>query len=294
MFRALSCLTGRVSAAAALAVAALALPAVAHADSPPLGPLSGAQVDQALAVATAHWPANPCGGVFHVQATTHAVLDPQFASADPAYADGTDGEGEIGGAARGDCTVRIVTDNQWDQAALCSLLEHEIGHVLGLYHSDTPDDVMNVNVTLQADCVAAFPPPPSAQPVAAAPVASQPDCVCLPQPQVTLRSLRGNVIEVRATNRPAGTWLHVTAGWGNLDERAGDFRQDQSGPQNVILVDRHDINAINVQFVSPADEHTISSTVSPYLPAPLGAKRQTTKARTVSFENAAKGGRHKR
>jgi Matrixin len=106
-----------------------------------------AQVTKAIAVADAHWPASPCHGRELITwVKSEAVAD--FAGT--AYPD--------------QCATTIA----WNQVAaqdpspafLCTVIEHEFGHLAGLEHSKDPDSVMfAVLWKPSADCAAALPGP---------------------------------------------------------------------------------------------------------------------------------------
>ena len=115
-----------------LAVAvALVAPASANADR-----WRAADVQLALRVADAHWPASPCYEAHLIQWMRGDELDQLLAQ----QADrGATAIGEVGS-----CHVWIA----WDRVDpspvwLCTILEHEFGHNAGLEHSDDPHNVMN-------------------------------------------------------------------------------------------------------------------------------------------------------
>jgi hypothetical protein len=88
-----------------------------------------AETTKAIAVADAHWPASPCHGreqITWIKTATTADF------AGTAYPD--------------ECATTIA----WNQVAaqdpspafLCTVLEHEFGHLAGLGHSPDPNNVM--------------------------------------------------------------------------------------------------------------------------------------------------------
>lgn len=103
-----------------------------------------AQTQNAIAVADAHWPASACHG--------HEVLNWITAT----------GMAEFAATAYEDtCTVDVA----WNEVAktdrspgfLCTVLEHEFGHLAGLDHSKDSNNVMFAVIWKTApDCAAAF------------------------------------------------------------------------------------------------------------------------------------------
>jgi len=284
--------------ARALGLAALlsvTFAASAGAASPAIGPLTSEQVDQALAVATAHWPANPCGGVFTVQASSHAILDPLYRGDDPAYDNGTAGDAIVGGAALGVCTVRIAADDPgWTQASLCDTLEHEIGHLLGLYHSQDPNDVMSLTGPLQADCVAAFP----ARKPAPAPAASQAPGSQAPAfsaPSVKLR-YGYQLISVTVPRIPQGAELAVTGLIIDDDWNITDSYLVTSDRRTVTVPIVEGVTSLDVRFqdASNPDRTGDGITVSVYDHDIKPKKAQRSKYRKRSRRAASFERQHRR
>lgn len=88
-----------------------------------------------LPVARAAWPASPCTG----HETVSVRADERLAGAAPLF-----GTSQLLGLAE------PSTCRAWLAAALspvefCTVLVHELGHLAGLEHNDTPGDVMNVD-----------------------------------------------------------------------------------------------------------------------------------------------------
>jgi len=280
--------------ARALGLAALlsvTFAASAGAASPAIGPLSAEQVDQALAVATAHWPANPCGGVFTVQASSHAVLDPLYRGDDPAYDTGTMGDAIVGGAARGICTVRIAADDsRWTQASLCDTLEHEIGHLLGLYHSQDPNDVMSLTGPVQADCAAAFPArKPAAAPAPPAPPVTQ--APAFPTPSVKVR-YSYQTISVTVPRIPPGAELVITGLIIDDNWNITDSYQVTSDQRTVLLPIIAGVTSIDVRFQDVNDPDLAGGGITvAVFDRNIKPKAGQRARRAVSFERS---GRHAR
>jgi Matrixin len=106
-----------------------------------------AQVTKAITVADAHWPASPCRGREAIT-WVKSVQSADFAGI--AYPD--------------QCATTIA----WNQVAaqdpspafLCTVLEHEFGHLAGYEHSKDPDNVMFAILWKPSpDCAAALPGP---------------------------------------------------------------------------------------------------------------------------------------
>jgi hypothetical protein len=103
-----------------------------------------AQTQKAIAVANAHWPASPCAGREQISWIKSDAMADFAATAYPAQ-----------------CAVTVA----WNQVAqagtapafMCTVLEHEFGHLSGLGHSPDPNNVMFAIVWKpSADCAAAF------------------------------------------------------------------------------------------------------------------------------------------
>jgi hypothetical protein len=136
----------RVTPSVCAVVLALAVAAApAHADR-----WKSSDVQLAMRVADAHWPASACFQAHVIQWLRGWELDELFQQQGET---GATGIGEVGG-----CRVWIA----WDRidpspAWLCTILEHEFGHNAGAEHSSDPHDVMNPwQASVAADCGRAF------------------------------------------------------------------------------------------------------------------------------------------
>jgi hypothetical protein len=139
----------RLLACAALALAAL--PAAAQADGePPAIPVPAADALMATAhsYAVARWGMDPCGGQL---TTTWAHMGSginarsQWMSID-SHDPSTYSE----------CSITYNLDIDWDWPKLCTVVEHELGHLSGHDHVDDPHNVMSpYYVYPTAECEAA-------------------------------------------------------------------------------------------------------------------------------------------
>jgi matrixin len=119
-------------------VALALLPAAAQADGTlaqvPV-PASDALTGTAHALAVAHWGVDPCGGQVSV---TWAHMGPginarsQWMSVDIRNP-----------ATYSQCSVTYNLDVDWDWPKLCTVIEHELGHLAGHDHVNDPHDVMS-------------------------------------------------------------------------------------------------------------------------------------------------------
>jgi hypothetical protein len=119
-------------------IALVAIPAAAQAaEEPPRipAPASDQQLATAHSLAVARWATEPCGGQVttswaHMGAGINArsqwmsidVKDPSTYS---------------------DCAITYNLDVDWDWPKLCTVVEHELGHLAGHGHVDDPHDVMS-------------------------------------------------------------------------------------------------------------------------------------------------------
>ena len=157
-------------------VAVAILPAVAQADSglPQVPvPASDALTATAHALAVAHWGVDPCGGQVtvtwaHMGAGINARS--QWMSYDIHNP-----------ATYSQCSITYNLDVDWDWPKLCTVIEHELGHLAGHDHVNDPHDVMSpYYVYATPECasgatapVAAPAPATTAQAPAVTPAASK-------------------------------------------------------------------------------------------------------------------------
>jgi hypothetical protein len=127
---------------ALLAVAAATLLAAAPtSQAAPAGPaeqwpVGGPAMQQARAIAVAHWGMDPCGGDV---AVSWAKL-PADENADSVWTNPYQDYGDAKDNTL--CSVTFNTRQDWDWPKLCTVFVHEFGHLAGNPHSADPDDVM--------------------------------------------------------------------------------------------------------------------------------------------------------
>lgn len=163
----------------ALALSALALfPAAAAATDPQpaIGPFDSATVTKALDVAATLWSPNQCAGRTYVTPVTEQVAAEAYKTTN-AYAFAWPLSDR-----HPDCQVFMVIEptSRVSAAGLCSIMAHEIGHLLGNEH--TPDDPAYIGQIMfpaytadQPPCTAAFPSPSQSAPPASPPDAGTDD-----------------------------------------------------------------------------------------------------------------------
>jgi hypothetical protein len=155
-------------------VAVAILPAVAQADSgvPQVPvPASDALTSAAHALAVAHWGVEPCAGQVTV---TWAHMGPGI------NARSTWMSYDIHNPATySQCAIAYNLDVDWDWPKLCTVIEHELGHLAGHDHVNDPHDVMSpYYVYPTPECAAGAPaaapaPVTTAEAPAVTPIASK-------------------------------------------------------------------------------------------------------------------------
>jgi hypothetical protein len=161
----------RLLVCALLAIALLPAAAQADASLPELPvPASDALTSTAHGLAVARWGVDPCGGQVavtwaHMGAGINARS--QWMSVDVHNP-----------ATYTQCSITYNLDVDWDWPKLCTVIEHELGHLAGHDHVDDPHDVMSpYYVFPSAECAAGQPgaqPAPAQAAVAPASVAATP------------------------------------------------------------------------------------------------------------------------
>ena len=147
-----------------LLVALAILPAVAQADSglPQVPvPASDALTTAAHALAVAHWGVEPCAGQVTV---TWAHMGPGI------NARSTWMSYDIHNPQTySQCAISYNLDVDWDWPKLCTVIEHELGHLAGHDHVNDPHDVMSpYYVYPTPECAAGAAPAAAPAPVTTA------------------------------------------------------------------------------------------------------------------------------
>ena len=165
-FRRTLVLAGALLASAAPTSSAAATPARQW-------PVNGPAMQQARAIALAHWGMNPCKGDVTISwaklpADTNATST--WVNPFQDYGDAKDNSL---------CSVDFNVRQAWDWPKLCSVFVHEFGHLAGNPHSDDPDDVMYAYYTgtnvpaCEAVSPAAFQAPTAPRPSRQSPAAKR-------------------------------------------------------------------------------------------------------------------------
>lgn len=115
-------------------------------------PIGGPDLQRARQVATAHWGADACGGSVELSwATLGAGTNATAAWRNPSDAWGDPGENF-------DCRIELNVETDYDFAQLCTVLAHEIGHLLGRRHAEREGELMSPYYSSPlAACVQAAP-----------------------------------------------------------------------------------------------------------------------------------------
>src|SRR4051812_4039765 len=122
----------------AFLIAIAIVPAVAQADSglPQVPvPASDALTTTAHALAVAHWGVDPCAGQVTVT-WAHMGAGINARSTWMSYDIHTP-------ATYSQCAISYNLDVDWDWPKLCTVIEHELGHLAGHDHVNDPHDVMS-------------------------------------------------------------------------------------------------------------------------------------------------------
>ena len=161
----------RLLVCALLAIALLPAAAQADVSLPELPvPAADALTSTAHGLAVARWGMDPCGGQVavtwaHMGAGINARS--QWMSTDVHNP-----------ATYSQCSITYNLDVDWDWPKLCTVIEHELGHLAGHEHVDDPHDVMSpYYVFPSAECAGGQPgaqPAPAQAAVAPASVAATP------------------------------------------------------------------------------------------------------------------------
>ena len=165
-----SCLP-RLLVAALLAIALLPAAALADGNLPALPvPAADALTSTAHGLAVARWGVDPCGGQV---AVTWAHMGAGI------NARSTWMSVDIHNPATySQCAISYNLDIDWDWPKLCTVIEHELGHLAGHDHVNDPHDVMSpYYVYPTAECAAGQPAAaatPAPATVAQAPAAASP------------------------------------------------------------------------------------------------------------------------
>jgi hypothetical protein len=178
-------------------VAIALLPAAAQADvglpQVPV-PASDALASAAHGLAVAHWGVDPCGGQVtvawaHMGAGINARS--QWMSNDIHNA-----------ATYSQCSITYNLDVDWDWPKLCTVIEHELGHLAGHEHVSDPHDVMSPYYVYASPECAAGASAPAALP-APATTAEAPAVTATASKATTKKKAKGKATKRRATTRSA-------------------------------------------------------------------------------------------
>jgi hypothetical protein len=174
-------------------------------------PVGGSAIETAKAVATSHWGGQACAGQYTV---TWTQLD-LGTNATASWRNPTDAWGNP--SENFDCRIDLNTQADFDYEKLCTVLTHEIGHLLGQQHDANPGQLMSAYYTTPlAACQTADPAASPAPPVAAqstVPAVSETEGIDIvateEQPRRTLRKKTAKVktkkVKKCVTRKRAGT-----------------------------------------------------------------------------------------
>ena len=134
-------------------------------------PVGGPAMQAAIDVASGYWRAAPCNGDFTV---AWEPMD-RMTNATASWRNPTDAWNNP--AENFDCEIRFNTEADYDWEKFCSVMAHEVGHLVGHDHSGDPRSLMSpLYSDPLGECVAtAEPGAPAAEPavVRTKPTASQ-------------------------------------------------------------------------------------------------------------------------
>lgn len=100
-------------------------------------PVGGAEFQRAFGIAKAHWGTAPCRGKVTF---TWAGLEPQT-NARATWSNPTDAWNNP--RANFDCSIVFNTLTQYDFPMLCTVMAHELGHLLGRQHEEAEGQLMS-------------------------------------------------------------------------------------------------------------------------------------------------------
>ena len=109
----------------------------ARAQSDQAFPIAGADFQRAQQIAQAHWGAVPCNGQV---AFTWSGMEP-LTNARATWSNPTDAWNNAG--ANFDCRVAFNTIARFDFPMLCTVMTHELGHLLGRAHDPNDGQLMS-------------------------------------------------------------------------------------------------------------------------------------------------------
>jgi hypothetical protein len=126
-------------------------------------PVAGADFQRAIAVAQGFWGATPCNGqVTYTWSGLEPLTNARASWSNPSSAWGNAAQNFA-------CEVVFNRGMQFDFPMLCTVMTHEIGHLLGQQHDPNAGQLMSAIYTAPiGPCQAGQPPAPVAQPAAAA------------------------------------------------------------------------------------------------------------------------------